>query len=153
MTADEVIAALGLERMPHEGGHWTQVWIDERFTAIYFLLQPHDFSAFHRPGGIEQYHHYAGAPVELWQLRPDGSSAVDLLGPDLAAGQCPTVVVPEGSWQGSRTLGDWSLLGCTMAPPFRWEGLELATRAALLATYPDRAEVIEALTPPEASGA
>ncbi len=153
MTATEVIALLGLEPLPREGGHWTQVWIDENFTAIYFLLRPHDFSAFHRPGGIELYHHYAGAPVELWQLRPNGSSAVDVLGPDLAAGQRPVVVVPDGVWQGSRTLGEWSLLGCTMAPPFRWEGLELAERADLLAAYPDRTKVIEALTHPPAGGA
>jgi len=152
VTADEIIATLGLEPLPHEGGHWAQVWIDEHFTSIYFLLRPHDFSAFHRPGGTEQYHHYAGAPAELWQLRPDGTSGVDVLGPDLAAGQRPTVVVPHGVWQGSRTLGEWSLLGCTMAPPFRWEGFELAERAALLAAHPDRAGVIESLTPPGAGG-
>lgn len=153
MTAAEIIATLGLEPLPHEGGHWSQVWIDEHVTAIYFLLQPHDFSAFHRPGGIELYHHYAGAPAELWQLRPDGTSRFDLLGSDLHAGQRPAVVVPDGVWQGSRTLGEWSLLGCSMAPPFRWEGLELADRAALLAAYPDRADVIEALTHPAAGGA
>ena len=63
MTADEVIAQLGLQPLPREGGHWTQIWIDDNFTSIYFLLRPDDFSAFHRPGGIEQYHHYAGAPA------------------------------------------------------------------------------------------
>ncbi|MEZ5409948.1 MAG: cupin domain-containing protein [Acidimicrobiales bacterium] len=146
MTADEIIAELGLEPLPLEGGHWAQVWIDEHATAIYFLLQPHDFSAFHRLTGTELYHHYAGAPAELWQLRPDGTSGCDLLGSDLAAGERPAVVVPAAVWQGSRTLGAWSLLGCTMAPPFQWDGLEMAERSELLAAYPDRAEVIEALS-------
>lgn len=153
MTADEIIAQLGLAPLPHEGGHWTQVWIDEHFSSIYFLLRPHDFSAFHQPGGVEQYHHYAGAPAELWQLRPDGTSVLHVLGSDLAAGQCPTVVLPDGVWQGSRTLGDWSLLGCTMAPPYHQSRFRLADRAALLASHPDRADVIGQLTraEPEAS--
>lgn len=153
MTADEVIAILGLEPLPHEGGHWAQVWIDGHSTAIYFLLRPHDFSALHRPGGTELYHHYAGAPAELWQLRPDGTSGADVLGPDLAAGQRPAVVVPDGVWQGSRTLGEWSLLGCTMAPPYREDRFRLADRAALLAAYPDRGDVIDALTRAGVSGA
>lgn len=147
MTPAAIIGLLGLQPLVDEGGHWSQVWIDEHFTAIYFLLQqPDDFSAFHRPGGLELYHHYAGAPAELWQLRPDGSSGVSVLGPDLAAGQRPVVPVPDRVWQASRSLGEWSLLGCTMAPPFRWEGFELADRDALVAAYPDRADVIRALT-------
>lgn len=146
MTADEIIAHLGLEPLPREGGCWAQVWIDGNFTSIYFLLQPDDFSAFHRPGGIEQYHHYAGAPAELWQLRPDGTSGLDVLGDDLTAGQRPAVVVADGVWQASRTLGEWSLLGCTMAPPFRWEAMELADRDVLLASHPDRADLIHSLT-------
>lgn len=152
MTPARIIGLLGLQPLPAEGGHWAQVWIDERSTAIYFLLQPSDFSAFHRPGGLELYHYYAGDPAELWQLRPDGTSTVDVLGADLDAGQRPVIPVPDGVWQGSRTLGAWTLLGTTMAPPFSAERFQLAERDVLLASHPDRADVIEALTRPGTEG-
>lgn len=148
LAAHEVIALLRLHPLEPEGGHWAQTWIDDRSTAIYFLIQPDQVSTFHRLDSVEVYHHYAGAPAELWLLRPDGSSSVVLLGPDLAAGQRPVHVVPPGTWQGSRPLGPWSLLGCTMAPPFHPDGFELAHRADLLASHPDRAPQILALTHP-----
>lgn len=150
MTADEVIALLDLQPLEPEGGHWAQTWIDDHSTAIYFLIQLDQVSTFHRLHSVEVYHHYAGAPAELWLLHPDGTSGLALLGADLAAGQRPVAVVPPGTWQGSRPLGAWSLLGCTMAPGFRPEGFELADRARLLASYPDRTPEILALTHPGA---
>ena len=68
MTGAEVVAMLGLEPLPEEGGMWREVWRDERSTAIYFLLQPGDFSAMHRLDGPELWHHYAGAAVEMLLL-------------------------------------------------------------------------------------
>jgi predicted cupin superfamily sugar epimerase len=35
-------------------------------------------------------------------------------------------VVPAHAWQSARSLGDWTLVGCTVAPAFQYEGFELA---------------------------
>lgn len=146
MTADEVAALLGLEPLPHEGGMWAQTWIDGRSTAIYFLMRPGDFSAMHRLDGPEIWHHYAGAPARLVLLHDDGTVTRPILGDDLAAGERPCVVVPAGDWMAAETLGDWTLVGTTMAPPYTEEGFELGDRADLVARYPDAAGDVVRLT-------
>lgn len=146
LCADDVAALLELSPLPREGGRWRQTWLDERSSAIYFLLAPGDFSAIHRLPSDELYHHYAGDPMELALLHADGSWQTVVLGDDLADGQRPTIAVPAGTWQGSRTLGEWTLLGTTMAPPFTFQSLEMGDAAALRAAYPGATELIDRLT-------
>jgi predicted cupin superfamily sugar epimerase len=146
LGADEVAAILGLVPLPEEGGRWAQTVLDGDSSAIHYLLADGDFSAMHRLDGQEVYHHYAGAPVALLLLFPDGSAAEVLMGDDLAAGQRPQVVVPAGVWQGSSTCGEWTLLGTTMAPPYTDEGFELGRRDELLADWPSAAGRIAELT-------
>ncbi len=121
---------------------WAQTWRDESGTAIYYLMQPGDFSALHRLDGPELWHHYAGHPVEVLLLEPEGGVGRLLLGDDLAAGERPFVAVPGGVWMGAATTGDWSLVGTTMAPPYREEGFELGSFAELVDLYPDAAALI-----------
>jgi predicted cupin superfamily sugar epimerase len=129
MDADAVIEVLGLEPHP-EGGLYRQTWVDEAGTAIYFLLRDGATSAWHRVHGrAEIWHFYAGAPVELTisERSPDDhTTRTALLGIDLDAAQRPQAVVPAGWWQTARALGQWSLLGCTVAPPFSFDAFELA---------------------------
>lgn len=146
MNADEVIALLGLEPLPDEGGMWAQTWRDEAGTAIYFLLRPDDFSAMHRLVGTEVWHHYAGAPVQMVLLDPDGAVRRPVLGDDLAAGHRPCVVVEGGVWMGAHTTGDWSLTGTTMAPPWNEEQFELGEAATLAASHPAAVDDIMRLT-------
>jgi uncharacterized protein len=146
VTGDEVAGLLGLAPLAGEGGQWAQTWRDEHSSAIYLLLQPEDFSAFHRLSGLEVYHFYGGDPAELWLLEPHGSWRLATLGLDLRAGQRPVCVVTAGTWQASRTTGAWTLLGTTMVPPFSEAGFELAEPGELLARYPARAAEIAALT-------
>lgn len=127
MTADEVIALLGLEPHP-EGGWYRQTFRDVAppegrgaSTAIYFLLEAGQESRWHRVDAAEVWHHYAGAPLKLTIGR-----AGHRLGPDLAAGERPQAVVPAGVWQTARSLGDWTLVGCTVAPGFEFAGFEMA---------------------------
>ncbi len=125
-----------LGMLPHpEGGHYVETWRadaspDERpaGTAIYFLLQAGERSGWHRVDAAEAWHFYAGAPLELSIASDDGRGAAThhRLGDDLVGGERPQVVVPVGAWQAARTLGDWTLVGCTVAPGFRFEGFELA---------------------------
>ena len=143
---ERVAELLGLEPLPDEGGLFRRTHIDAHSSAIYFLLIAPDFSAMHRLTATETYHWYAGSPLRLLFLGGDGQVSEPVLGPDLAAGQRPQIVVPAGIWQGSSSTGEWSLVGTTTAPPFDWEGFELGGRAALTAGYPDAAERIAALT-------
>lgn len=142
MTGPEVAALLGLSPMPVEGGMWARTWKDGHGTGIYYLVQPDDFSALHRLDGPEMWHHYAGAPVEMLLLEPEGGVRRPVLGDDLASGQRPCVVVRAGVWMGARTTGDWSLMGTTMAPPYREEGFELGRAGDLADRYPSaRADI------------
>lgn len=126
--AQQIIDQLGLEPHP-EGGWFREQFRDAstdaegraRSTAIYYLLSSGEESARHRIDAVEVWHHYAGGPLEL---TIDGST--HRLGDDILAGQVPQVVVPTGAWQSARPLGDWTLVGCTVAPGFRFEGFELA---------------------------
>ena len=140
------IAALGLEPLEHEGGLFRRMHLDEHSSAIMYLLAAPDFSALHALDAVEVYHWYAGAPLELLLLHPDGRSETRLLGPDHTAGQLPQQVVPAGVMQGSAPLGDWTLIGTTMAPPFEWGGFKLGDRDRLQERYPDVADRIAALT-------
>lgn len=140
------VTALGLEPLEHEGGLFRQVHLDAHSSAIYYLLAAPDFSAMHALSSVEVYHWYAGAPLELLLLHPDGRAETRVLGPDHTAGQLPQAVVPAGVMQGSSPLGEWTLIGTTMSPPFEWEGFELGDRSALQASYPEVAERVADLT-------
>ena len=146
--AAELAAALELAPLPHEGGLYRQSYQDEHSTAIYYLLADGDFSALHLLDAVEVYHWYAGDPLRLLLLFPDGSVAEPLLGPDVAAGQRHQIVVPAGVWQGSDSAGAWSLVGTTMAPGFTWDGFELGDGAELAARFPEAAERIARLVRP-----
>ena len=141
-----IIELLELEPLPEEGGRWRLAWIDERCGAIYYLMRPDDFSAMHRLTGPELWHFYAGAPVAMLLLGPDGAVTRPRLGIDLAGGERPLQPVETGVWMGARTTGTWSLVGTTMAPPYDPDGFELGERDELIAAYPAAADDIVALT-------
>ena len=129
MDAAAVIATLRLAPHP-EGGHYRETWADPAGTAIYFLLQAGESSAWHRVHGrAEIWHFYSGAPLELsvdTQAPGSATTRVIRLGSDLMVGEQPQAVVPAGAWQRARSLGSWSLAGCTVAPPFTFDAFELA---------------------------
>lgn len=132
MTADEVVAALGLSPHP-EGGHYREIHRHSpaeggrgAVTSIYYLLAAGEVSAWHRIDATEIWHHYAGAPLTL-SISEDGKSVVaHRLGTDLQAGEHPQAIVPPGAWQSARPEGAWTLVGCTVAPAFEFDGFELA---------------------------
>ena len=132
VNADECIRLLGLRPHP-EGGFYRETWRapvddDERATgtAIYYLLPAGPGSHWHRVDATEIWHHYAGAALEL-SLSHDGKRAETLvLGPDLASGQRPQIVVAAQVWQSARTLGEFTLVGCTVSPGFEFSGFAMA---------------------------
>jgi hypothetical protein len=125
-----------LDLKPHpEGGHFRETFRDTRTidgkraasTAIYFLLARGERSHWHRVDAVEVWHYYAGAPLKLEIADGDARTTVTL-GPDIAAGERPQGIVPAGVWQAARTLGDWTLVGCTVAPGFEFSGFELSPK-------------------------
>ena len=98
-------------------------------TAIYFLLEAGDVSAWHRVrDAAEVWHFYAGAPLELTLHRRQTSRSRcgDRSAPTSPAGERPQAIVPADWWQTARSLGDWTLVGCTVAPGFDFSSFELA---------------------------
>jgi predicted cupin superfamily sugar epimerase len=162
MTAEDVKQLLGLQPHPREGGWYVRTWespelvaVNKRYdgprrtsTAIYYLLEPHTFSEMHALESDEIFHHYLGGPVEMLQLFADGSSAVTVIGKDIAVGEKLQYVVPRGVWQGSRLLeGEgWALLGCTVSPGFEFVDYRDASAAELIAKWPQEAKRIVRLT-------
>lgn len=134
MTADEIIAHLDLAPHP-EGGYYRQTWAADNAgrptgTSIYFLLKAGAASHWHHVDAVEIWHYYAGAPLILSISATDAGPARDLtLGPDLAAGAQPQLIVPESHWQAARTMGAWTLVGCTVSPGFQFSGFTLAPAA------------------------
>jgi predicted cupin superfamily sugar epimerase len=131
LTAAEVIHLLDLRPHP-EGGHFRETFRDVRetdgrsvSTAIYFLLAHGERSHWHRVDAVEVWHYYAGAPLALSIADGDGTTVFQL-GPDLTAGEQPQAAVPARAWQAAESLGDWTLVGCTVAPGFVFTGFELA---------------------------
>ena len=145
-TAEEISDILGLEPLALEGGMWAQTLKDKNSTAIYYLLSKNNFSAMHKLEATEIYHYYAGAPAQMLLLNSAGKTEELVLGLDLYSGQRPQVIVEPGVWQGSKTTGEWTLLGTTMAPPYSQEMFQLADREELLNGWPDSRKKIYELT-------
>jgi predicted cupin superfamily sugar epimerase len=132
--ADRLIELLDLKPHP-EGGHFKETFRDcgpppagrdgnvgrSSSTAIYFLLKAGEVSRWHRVDASEVWHFYRGAPLEL-----KIGKQTYILGPEIEEAQAPQVVVPAGAWQAARSLGDYTLVGCTVAPGFEFDHFEMA---------------------------
>ena len=128
--AADIVARLGLKPHP-EGGHYRETFRDEsvdasgrsRSTAIYFLLARGERSHWHRIDAVEVWHYYAGCALALRIADADGERSADL-----AAGEVPQAIVPPHAWQAAESNGDWTLVGCTVAPGFEFAKFELAPK-------------------------
>jgi uncharacterized protein len=133
-SAAAIIARLELKPHP-EGGHYRETFRDPlpdaegraRSTAIYFLLARGERSHWHRIDAVEIWHYYAGHSLTLQIADENGKRSVRL-GPDLAAGEVPQAIVPAQAWQAAESAGDWTLVGCTVAPGFEFAKFELAPK-------------------------
>jgi predicted cupin superfamily sugar epimerase len=133
-SAEDIIARLGLEPHP-EGGHFRETFRDARLdgdgraqsTAIYFLLARGERSHWHRVDAVEIWHYYAGHALNL-EIMDGNVKRVIRLGPDLSGGEVPQAIVPAHAWQAAESRGDWTLVGCTVAPGFDFAAFELAPK-------------------------
>jgi uncharacterized protein len=164
ITAEQLIRQYMM--LPHpEGGWYHETYrsneifpaaaLPERFgsnrefsTAIYFLLEQGDHSAFHRIKSDECWHFYAGDPLELFIIREDRSLDTIVLGNDISKGQCFQYVVPANCWFAARPANGsvFCFLGCTVAPGFEFADFELADPGELSALYPPYSSLIQQLS-------
>jgi len=165
ITAREIIAHYNLRPLPVEGGYFVETYRSAATiaqgalgpdyagqrcfgSAIFYLLTPDTFSALHRLRGDEVFHFYLGDPVEMLQLRDDGTGEEIVIGNDIASGMKLQVVVPGNVWQGARLRsgGRFALMGTTMAPGFDFADYTAGAREALRQSHPTFAAMISALT-------
>jgi predicted cupin superfamily sugar epimerase len=163
MKPEQIIHQLGLQPHPRENGYFVETYrsheqlgwqsLPSRYdggrsycTAIYFLLTKDGFSEIHRLKSDEIFHFYSGSPAEMVLLHPNGNGEIIAVGSDLTKGERPQIVVPAGFWQGMRTMGEYTLFGCTVSPGFEYSDYEQGQRAILLQQYPQYKEKIIQLT-------
>jgi len=166
LTANQIIEMFGMKLLPDEGGYYVETYrCDDTIpqaalppgrytsdrsiaTAIYYLLTPETKSLMHRLPTDEIFHFYLGDPVQMLQLSPNGDGRVIEVGHDITSGQSLQVVVPAGTWQGSRLVagGRYALMGTTVAPGFEFSDYEPGKREELIRQYPKFRELIAALT-------
>jgi predicted cupin superfamily sugar epimerase len=160
---NELIQRYGLEPHP-EGGWFKQTYksneqiaavaLPKRFiasrvfsTAIYFLLEKGNFSAFHRIKSDECWHFYAGDPLLIYVIEQNGELKVISLGNDLEKGHSFQYVVPANCWFASRPAlkSEYCFVGCTVSPGFEFEDIELADATELSLVYPKHKSIIKEL--------
>lgn len=130
-SAEQIIHHLGLQPHP-EGGWYRQTWVADgpgrpAGTCIYFLLKAAERSHWHRVDATEIWLYHSGAPLILSRAATSAGPATEtLLGPDLAGGEAPQLIVPAHHWQAARSTGDWTLVSCTVSPGFTFAGFDLA---------------------------
>lgn len=165
--AGGLVRDLGLSPHP-EGGYFRETYrssetipetgLPERFhgersmaTAIYFLLGPGDFSAFHRIRSDETWHYYTGScGLAVHVIQGDGSYRLIRLGNRTGAGETFQATVPAGAWFASEPCDaqGFALVGCTVAPGFDFRDFEMADAVALAGEHPDLEGLIRRLSRP-----
>lgn len=132
----------GKELAPDFGG-------DRSFsTAIYFLIEKDNFSAFHRIKSDETWHFYYGDTLEVLEIDEDGKLKITHVGNKIEDGDVFQYTVKANTWFGSRVKkgGSFSLVGCTVAPGFDFRDFEMADRRQLQAEFPALKGVIGEMT-------
>jgi predicted cupin superfamily sugar epimerase len=164
MTKDSAYWIHKLNLEPHpEGGYYRQTYradlvleaLPQQFsgsrpasTAIYFLLEGENFSAFHRLQSDELWHFYLGSPLTVHVIEADGRHSEIQLGSDPEASEVLQAVVRAGCWFASQVSDrkSFALVGCTVAPGFEFADFKLAERDELIEAYPQYRDVITKLT-------
>lgn len=163
MTAAELIKHHSLVQHP-EGGWYKETYrsreivpsnaLPERFTgsrslstAIFFLLEKGDYSAFHKIKSDECWHFYAGQTLLIHVIDADGKMEIIRLGNNTAKGDVFQYMVPAGCWFASIPAEEsaFSFVGCTVSPGFDFDDFEMAAYSELSEEYPQHADLLKML--------
>ena len=144
-----------LELTPHpEGGYYREIFrsparvqpLDGRtdrlaLTTIYFLLVVGQVSRWHRVASDEVWHYYEGGPLELL-VADAGLNRVSRSGLGPVGDKTePVHVVLAGEWQAARSMGPYTLVGCTVGPGFEFADFQM------LDSLPDEAAALRRRQP------
>ncbi|HKH61265.1 MAG TPA: cupin domain-containing protein [Flavitalea sp.] len=164
MSGDEFVKELNLELHP-EGGYYRQTYrsteyisrtaLPDRFagdraisTAIFYLLQQGDFSAFHRIKSDECWHFYFGGALFIHIIKHNGEYLHVKLGKNIREGENFQYVVPAKAWFAVEPAPEtaFALTGCTVAPGFDFSDFEIGDKQTLLSLFPQHARIIKRLS-------
>ena len=167
ITANQIIAHYNMTPLPEEGGWYVETYrakqiidksaLPNRYngerttsTAILYLITPDTISKMHRVKSDEIFCYHLGDPAQMLWLNEDGSTSEITIGPDILNGQTPQVIVPHGTWQGTRlpehSKHGWCLMSCIVAPGFEFADYEHGQTEALLTQWPTAKDQIIRLT-------
>lgn len=168
MKAEDLIASLGLQPLPWEGGYYRETWRSaveipisalgtgyagarSAGTAIYYLLTPETVSRMHRLPSDETFHFYMGDPVEMLLLYPpESATGIVTFGQNITAGQVVQFTVPGNVWMGAQIAAGgaagYALMGTTVSPGFDFDDLEMGDKRTLIEKWPDVRLLIDALS-------
>ena len=111
--------------IPHpEGGHYVEVFKNKDVSHIYFLLEGHEHSHWHRITKNETVHFYSGDPLEIYTSKDGEEFETNQIG----SKNNFIYSIEKNTWFAMRSKGKYSLIGCTVAPAFKFEDLELAPK-------------------------
>jgi predicted cupin superfamily sugar epimerase len=140
VDSNEIIQSLALRPHP-EGGWYRELHRSSlrvktphtsrcALTSIYYLLQHQERSRWHTVDADEIWHFYSGAPLELFTYEPTTRAFVRRVLAAPGAQSEPAAAVPAGTWQAARTLGDYSLVGCSVGPGFEFADFRFVSELA-----------------------
>ena len=110
---------------PHpEGGHYVEVFKNKDVSHIYFLLEGHEHSHWHRITKNETVHFYSGDPLEIYTSEDGEEFETNQIG----SNNNFIYSIEKNTWFAMKPKGKYSLIGCTVAPAFEFEDLELAPK-------------------------
>ena len=163
MTAEKLIAHYSL--LPHPEGGWyketyrstktiLQNALPSNFTegrvfstAIYFLLEQGNFSAFHKIKSDECWHFYSGQTLLVYVINTEGKLDIIKLGNDIENGEVFQYVVPGNCLFASIPANHaaFCFVGCTVSPGFDFNDFELAKANDLIIEFPNLSDEIKKL--------
>ncbi|MCX7552832.1 cupin domain-containing protein [Marinicella sp. S1101] len=156
-----------LKLQPHpEGGYFNETYrcqesmtagnLPERFTqdhcfstAIYYLLEAPDFSAFHRIKQDELWHFYTGnSALTIHVISQAGNYHNLQLGNEPSTNQAFQQMVKAGDWFAASVneSNGFALVGCTVAPGFEFADFEIAQESQLFELCPEQQTLIKSLS-------
>ena len=111
--------------IPHpEGGHYVEVFKNKDVSHIYFLLEGHEHSHWHRITKNETVHFYSGDPLEIYTSKDGEEFETNQIG----SNNNFIYSIEKNTWFAMKPKGKYSLVGCTVAPAFEFKDLELAPK-------------------------
>ena len=107
-----------------EGGHYVEIFKNKDVSHIYFLLEKHEYSHWHRITKNETLHFYSGSPLLIYTSEDGNEFKTNEIG----SKNNFNFNIKKNTWFALKSSGSYSLIGCTVAPAFEFSDLELAPK-------------------------